>query len=423
MWVLGQVFINVGYVVGLLPVTGLQLPLISAGGTSTATTLLIIGVDRERGPARARGGRRAARGPRRPGQPAAAAAAARAVRRRPGLEALRDRLRPTAGQARPSQAQPSASPSRSDNRAQTPCGRPARATLRASWRRPTRSAEATGQRHQGRRAQRYWKVNGHRGQELATGGSPWSSPVAAPRATSNPRWPWPMRSWRSTRDVRITALGTERGLETRLVPERGYDLELITPVPLPRKPIGDLVRLPLRVRRAVRQTRAVLDDVDADVVIGFGGYVALPAYLAARGGALAPSPGARRHPRGQRQRGLGQPGRRPVGATGALRGPRPGAARAPRSSASRCARRSRRWTGSALRAEARAHFGFADDATGAAGVRRLAGRAVDQPGRRAPPPKSLPQQVSRCCTRTVRRTSSSCASPQTAIRRTSRCRT
>lgn len=44
LWVLGQVFINVGYVVGLLPVTGLQLPLISAGGTSTATTLLIVGI-------------------------------------------------------------------------------------------------------------------------------------------------------------------------------------------------------------------------------------------------------------------------------------------------------------------------------------------------------------------------------------------
>jgi UDP-N-acetylglucosamine--N-acetylmuramyl-(pentapeptide) pyrophosphoryl-undecaprenol N-acetylglucosamine transferase len=85
-------------------------------------------------------------------------------------------------------------------------------------------------------------------------------------------------------DVRITALGTQRGLETRLVPERGYHLELITPVPLPRKPSGDLVRLPLRVRRAIRQTRAVLDDVDADVIVGFGGYVALPAYLAARGG-------------------------------------------------------------------------------------------------------------------------------------------
>jgi cell division protein FtsW len=44
LWILGQVFINVGYVVGLLPVTGLQLPLISAGGTSTATTLLVLGV-------------------------------------------------------------------------------------------------------------------------------------------------------------------------------------------------------------------------------------------------------------------------------------------------------------------------------------------------------------------------------------------
>jgi len=44
LWVLGQAFINVGYVVGLLPITGLQLPLISAGGTATATTLLMIGM-------------------------------------------------------------------------------------------------------------------------------------------------------------------------------------------------------------------------------------------------------------------------------------------------------------------------------------------------------------------------------------------
>jgi len=43
-WIAGQVFINVGYVIGLLPVTGIQLPLISAGGTSTATTLFMIGL-------------------------------------------------------------------------------------------------------------------------------------------------------------------------------------------------------------------------------------------------------------------------------------------------------------------------------------------------------------------------------------------
>ncbi|WP_432679592.1 putative lipid II flippase FtsW [Rhodococcus pyridinivorans] len=43
-WIIGQAFINIGYVVGLLPVTGLQLPLVSAGGTSTATTLLMFGL-------------------------------------------------------------------------------------------------------------------------------------------------------------------------------------------------------------------------------------------------------------------------------------------------------------------------------------------------------------------------------------------
>ncbi|SFD85244.1 undecaprenyldiphospho-muramoylpentapeptide beta-N-acetylglucosaminyltransferase [Blastococcus tunisiensis] len=83
-------------------------------------------------------------------------------------------------------------------------------------------------------------------------------------------------------DLRITCLGTERGMETRLVPARGYDLRLIPPVPLPRKPTADLLRVPDRVRRAVAATRAVLHEVSADVVVGFGGYVALPAYLAAR---------------------------------------------------------------------------------------------------------------------------------------------
>jgi UDP-N-acetylglucosamine--N-acetylmuramyl-(pentapeptide) pyrophosphoryl-undecaprenol N-acetylglucosamine transferase len=85
-------------------------------------------------------------------------------------------------------------------------------------------------------------------------------------------------------DARITALGTTRGLETTLVPERGFTLELIPPVPLPRRPSTDLLRLPARVRSSIGRTRAVLGAVQADVVVGFGGYVALPAYLAAKGG-------------------------------------------------------------------------------------------------------------------------------------------
>ncbi|GAA5074900.1 undecaprenyldiphospho-muramoylpentapeptide beta-N-acetylglucosaminyltransferase [Nocardia iowensis] len=86
--------------------------------------------------------------------------------------------------------------------------------------------------------------------------------------------------------IRVTALGTERGLETRLIPERGYPLELIPPVPLPRKPTADLLRLPGRVRASVARARAVIDAVEADVIVGFGGYVALPAYLAAGPGLL-----------------------------------------------------------------------------------------------------------------------------------------
>ncbi|MDX6286769.1 MAG: UDP-N-acetylglucosamine--N-acetylmuramyl-(pentapeptide) pyrophosphoryl-undecaprenol [Frankiales bacterium] len=82
--------------------------------------------------------------------------------------------------------------------------------------------------------------------------------------------------------VEITALGTDRGLETRLVPERGYDLELIPAVPLPRRPTIALGAVPTRLAGAVRAAASVIDRTRADVVVGFGGYVALPAYLAAR---------------------------------------------------------------------------------------------------------------------------------------------
>ncbi|MHA6622071.1 putative lipid II flippase FtsW [Pseudonocardia sp. DLS-67] len=43
-WLVTQAAINIGYVVGLLPVTGLQLPLISSGGTSLVVTMFVFGV-------------------------------------------------------------------------------------------------------------------------------------------------------------------------------------------------------------------------------------------------------------------------------------------------------------------------------------------------------------------------------------------
>jgi cell division protein FtsW len=44
VWLIGQALINVGYVVGLLPITGLPLPLISSGGTSLVLTMFSVGV-------------------------------------------------------------------------------------------------------------------------------------------------------------------------------------------------------------------------------------------------------------------------------------------------------------------------------------------------------------------------------------------
>lgn len=79
----------------------------------------------------------------------------------------------------------------------------------------------------------------------------------------------------------ILVLGTASGLESRLVPERGYELVTIEKVPLPRRAGWGILRFPGRLRRAVREIRSMIAEHDIDVVVGFGGFVSAPAYLAA----------------------------------------------------------------------------------------------------------------------------------------------
>jgi cell division protein FtsW len=43
-WLIAQAAINIGYVVGLLPVTGIPLPMISYGGSSLVVTMLVFGI-------------------------------------------------------------------------------------------------------------------------------------------------------------------------------------------------------------------------------------------------------------------------------------------------------------------------------------------------------------------------------------------
>lgn len=84
------------------------------------------------------------------------------------------------------------------------------------------------------------------------------------------------------RTIEVTCLGTERGLETRLVPMRGYELALIPAVPLPRSVTPQLLTVPGRLAGAVHKCGVILERTRADVLVGFGGYVATPAYLAAK---------------------------------------------------------------------------------------------------------------------------------------------
>lgn len=83
-------------------------------------------------------------------------------------------------------------------------------------------------------------------------------------------------------EVGIVALGTEAGLESRLVPQRGYPLRTVPKVVFPRRISTAALALPVSLRGAVVDAGRALDEADADVVVGFGGYVSSPAYLAAR---------------------------------------------------------------------------------------------------------------------------------------------
>jgi UDP-N-acetylglucosamine--N-acetylmuramyl-(pentapeptide) pyrophosphoryl-undecaprenol N-acetylglucosamine transferase len=82
--------------------------------------------------------------------------------------------------------------------------------------------------------------------------------------------------------IRITCLGTRERIEAQIIPAAGYPLEFVPSVPLPRRPGVDLLRVPGRLRAARNAALEVVDRIRPDVVVGFGGFVSVPAYLAAR---------------------------------------------------------------------------------------------------------------------------------------------
>jgi UDP-N-acetylglucosamine--N-acetylmuramyl-(pentapeptide) pyrophosphoryl-undecaprenol N-acetylglucosamine transferase len=83
-------------------------------------------------------------------------------------------------------------------------------------------------------------------------------------------------------DLGVEFVGTRKGLESRLVPEAGWQLHTVEAVPLARRLSPALLRVPVVIARATRQVRALLQARNAVAAVVFGGYVSVPLALAAR---------------------------------------------------------------------------------------------------------------------------------------------
>lgn len=84
------------------------------------------------------------------------------------------------------------------------------------------------------------------------------------------------------RQWKVHILGTKEGKEKELVPAAGFELIEIPRLPLPRRPSPDLLKLPFRMKQTVKQLENLLKKERIRLVLGFGGYVSTPLYLAAR---------------------------------------------------------------------------------------------------------------------------------------------
>lgn len=89
------------------------------------------------------------------------------------------------------------------------------------------------------------------------------------------------REWKKLHPLDICLfIGTAKGLETSLVPEAGFDLRIIPKVAIARRPSFSWLKIPFDLVSSIISCRKIL--AGANILIGFGGYVSAPAYVAAR---------------------------------------------------------------------------------------------------------------------------------------------
>lgn len=82
-------------------------------------------------------------------------------------------------------------------------------------------------------------------------------------------------------NVEVHWLGTQQGLESRLVPEANIPLHFVAIGGLRGKGIKTLLSAPMRISTAIKQSLSIIKKVNPDVVIGMGGFVSGPGGIAA----------------------------------------------------------------------------------------------------------------------------------------------
>lgn len=79
--------------------------------------------------------------------------------------------------------------------------------------------------------------------------------------------------------VEVHWIGTEKGLEAKLVPEAKLPLHLITIGGIRGKHLQTFLKAPFAIFRAMWQARAILRRIQPDIVLGMGGFVSGPGGL------------------------------------------------------------------------------------------------------------------------------------------------
>lgn len=82
------------------------------------------------------------------------------------------------------------------------------------------------------------------------------------------------------RGWKIVWMGTRQGMESKLVPQAGFEMEWITVGGLRGKGLGTLVWAPFRVVRAVAQAMRIVRRLRPASVLGMGGFAAGPGGVA-----------------------------------------------------------------------------------------------------------------------------------------------